>query len=106
MTTSPGPRASRRSATLRRAYAELRLTSRRATEALLHQVPDTGDHATGRAVDDFVEQACDALRVLEESLSDTLRLTEQPGPSAEHDRRGTQAPQSAGQHTRLPGWWG
>ncbi len=51
---------------------QLGATARTASEALLDHLPDTGDHPTGRAVDDFVEQASDALRALEESLTDAL----------------------------------
>ncbi len=43
-----------------------------ASETLLDHVPDTGDYATGRAVDDFVEQASDVLRALAESVAETL----------------------------------
>ena len=36
---------------------------------MLGHVPDTGDRVTGRAVDDFVEQAADALRALDEAVA-------------------------------------
>jgi hypothetical protein len=47
--------------------------ARAEADDLLAQVPDTGDSATGRAVDDFVEQAADALRALDEAVAETLR---------------------------------
>jgi hypothetical protein len=50
--------------------------ARSQADDLLDHVPDTGDTATGRAVDDFVEQAADALRALDESLARTLRAVE------------------------------
>ena len=36
--------------------------------------------ATGRAVDDFVDQAADALRALEEAVTQTLRRLEAERP--------------------------
>ena len=42
----------------------------------LGHVPDTGDTATGRTVDDFVDQAADALRALDEAVAETLRQLE------------------------------
>ena len=43
---------------------------------ILGHVPDTGDTATGRTVDDFVDQAADALRALDEAVAETLRQLE------------------------------
>jgi hypothetical protein len=40
---------------------------------VLSALPDAGDPATGRAVDDLVEQAGDALRALDELVTLTLR---------------------------------
>lgn len=56
------------------ALAQARQVSHSAADDVLATVPDTGDHPTGRAVDRFVEQAGDALRVLEECLSEGQRL--------------------------------
>ena len=44
---------------------------------------------TGRAVDDFVEQAADALRALDEAVAETLRAA---GGGARRDRRGDRRP--------------
>ena len=51
----------------------VREVARGQADDLLDHVPDTGDTTTGRAVDDFVEQAADALRALDESVAETLR---------------------------------
>ena len=48
--------------------------ARSAAGDVLSHVPDTGDTTTGRAVDDFVEQAADSLRALDEALTATIRL--------------------------------
>ena len=72
MTTSSGPARRGRAGGVERALADLRQVATAASETLLDHVPDTGDHATGRAVDDFVEQASDALRALAESVAETL----------------------------------
>jgi hypothetical protein len=50
----------------------LREVARAQADDVLGHVPDTGDTATGRAVDDFVEQAADALRALDRSVAETL----------------------------------
>lgn len=81
MTPSPGA-ARGRSAALERALIDVRRTATTASDALLSLVPDTGDHASGRVVDDFVEQASDALRALAESLGETVGRLDAPGPSA------------------------
>ena len=72
MTTSSGPARRGRAGAVEHALADVRKVSTAASETLLDHVPDTGDHATGRAVDDFVEQASDALRALAESVAETL----------------------------------
>jgi phage-related minor tail protein len=56
-----------------RVLTAVREVARTEADDLLSQVPDTGDSATGRAVDDFVEQAADALRALGEAVTETLR---------------------------------
>lgn len=63
----------------------VRDAARTEAEVLLGQVPDTGDSATGRAVDDFVEQAADALRALDEAVTETLHRfsVTSPEPGAE-----------------------
>jgi len=90
VTPSAGRARGGRSAALVRALLDARRTAAAASDALLNLVPDTGDHATGRVVDDFVEQASDVLRALVESLGDTLLGLETPGPAAPeslaHDR--------------------
>lgn len=58
------------------ALADVGRVAARAGDALLHHVPDTGDLLTGRVVDEFVEQASDALRALAESVGETLALME------------------------------
>src|SRR5690349_16812919 len=67
--TAPGPRRDG----LVRALTAVREVARSQSDDLLDHVPDTGDTTTGRAVDDFVEQAADALRALDESIAATLR---------------------------------
>ena len=67
--TTPGPRRDG----LVRALTAVREAARAQAEDVLGHVPDTGDRTTGRAVDDFVEQAADALRALDESVAETLR---------------------------------
>ncbi|MEP6798312.1 MAG: hypothetical protein ABI890_09200, partial [Lapillicoccus sp.] len=54
------------------ALRELQTIAARSAEALLQHVPDPGDHVTSRVVDDFVEQASDALRALAECVTETL----------------------------------
>jgi hypothetical protein len=70
--TAPGPRRDGLAGVL----AAVGEVARSQADDLLDHVPDTGDTATGRAVDDFVEQAADALRALDESLARTLRAVE------------------------------
>ena len=67
--TTPGPRRDG----LVRALTAVREAARAQADDVLGHVPDTGDRMTGRAVDDFVEQAADALRALDESVAGTLR---------------------------------
>jgi transposase len=67
--TTPGPRRDG----LVRALTAVREAARAQADDVLGHVPDTGDRTTGRAVDDFVEQAADALRALDESVAETLR---------------------------------
>ena len=66
--TAAGPRREG----LVRVLRTVREVARTQADDLLGQVPDSGDPATGRAVDDFVEQAADALRALEEAVAETL----------------------------------
>jgi hypothetical protein len=66
--TAPGPRREGLVGVL----TTLREVARAQADDVLGHVPDTGDTATGRAVDDFVEQAADALRALERSVAETL----------------------------------
>jgi hypothetical protein len=74
VTSSGGlPGAPRRDGLLR-LLDGLRLVARSAAGDVLSHVPDTGDTSTGRAVDDFVEQAADSLRALDEALTTTIRL--------------------------------
>jgi hypothetical protein len=58
---------------LRRALDVVRSFARSAAGDVLSHVPDTGDTTTGRAVDDFVEQAADSLRALDEAVIATMR---------------------------------
>lgn len=74
--TTPGPRR----AGLVHVLSAVRETARGQADDVLAYVPDTGDPATGRAVDDFVEQAADALRALDEAVAQTLRRLE-AGPA-------------------------
>ncbi len=72
MTTSAGlPDGPRRDA-LVRALGAVRSVAREEAERVLGALPDTGDPVVGRAVDDLVEQAADALRALDEQVSRTL----------------------------------
>lgn len=59
------------------ALTVLRDVARAQADDVLGHVPDTGDTATGRAVDDFVEQAADALRALDQSVAETLRALDE-----------------------------
>jgi hypothetical protein len=70
--TTPGPRRDG----LVRALTAVREAALASSEDVLRYVPDTGDTATGRAVDDFVEQAADALRALDQALAETVRRLE------------------------------
>ena len=89
MTTSAGlPDGPRRDG-LVRALGAVRSVARAQADEMLGSLPDTGDRTTGRAVDDFVEQAADALRALDEAVSRTLSDL---GSSA------------AGAAERLPSW--
>ena len=67
--TTPGPRRDG----LVHALIAVREAARAQADDVLGHVPDTGDRMTGRAVDDFVEQAADALRALDEAVAGTLR---------------------------------
>ncbi|MEO7236779.1 MAG: hypothetical protein ABIW80_15575 [Lapillicoccus sp.] len=72
MTTSAGlPDGPRRDGLVRILDA-VRTVARTEADDLLGSVPDTGDPLTGRAVDDLVEQAADALRALDDSVARTL----------------------------------
>jgi hypothetical protein len=55
-----------------RVLTTVRSLARAQGDDVLGLVPDTGDRVTGRAVDDFAEQAADALRALHESASEAL----------------------------------
>jgi hypothetical protein len=70
--TAPGPRRDG----LVRVLGAVREVARAQADDLLDHVPDTGDTVTGRAVDDFVEQAADALRALDEAALLTVRTVE------------------------------
>ena len=74
--TASGPRRDG----LVRALGAVRELARGQADDILGHVPDTGDRATGRAVDDFVDQAADALRALEEAVTQTLRRLEAERP--------------------------
>lgn len=89
-----------RGAALARGLLDVRLTATTASDALLSLVPDTGDHATGRSVDDFVEQASDALRALVESIGETVAAL---GPAAAPSA-GEPAPEPHAQQAP-PRWW-
>ena len=79
--TAPGPRRDG----LVRVLSSVREVARSEADDLLGQVPDTGDSATGRAVDDFVEQAADALRALDEAVAETLRRLSPIAPESEEE---------------------
>jgi hypothetical protein len=66
--TAAGPRREG----LVRVLGAVREAARSQADDVLRHVPDTGDSATGRAVDDFVDQAADALRALDEAVAETL----------------------------------
>jgi transposase len=74
--TASGPRRDG----LLRALGDVRELARSQADDILRHVPDTGDRVTGRAVDDFVDQAADALRALEEAVAETLRRLEDERP--------------------------
>lgn len=80
MSSSPGPRRPGSATGPAEVLAELRRSALLGADALLQHVPDTGDHATGRAVDTFVEQAVDALRALAETVGETLAGAAGDGP--------------------------
>ena len=71
--TASGPRRDGLVRTLG-AVRELARARRRTTFS--DTFPDAGDTATGRTVDDFVDQAADALRALDEAVAETLRQLE------------------------------
>lgn len=80
MTTSVGrPDGPRRDGLVRTLDA-VRSLARAQSDEVLGYLPDTGDRATGRAVDDFVEQAADALRALDEAVARTLAELGSPRP--------------------------
>ena len=83
--TAPGPRGEG----LVRVLTAVREVARTEADDLLGQVPDTGDSATGRAVDDFVEQAADALRALDEAVAETLRRLTPTAPKPAEEAGGT-----------------
>jgi hypothetical protein len=74
--TTPGPRRDG----LVRVLIAVREVARGQADDVLGHVPDTGDAATGRAVDDFVEQAADALRALDQAAAETLQRIAVPPP--------------------------
>ena len=74
--TASGPRRDG----LVRALGAVRELTRAQADDILGHVPDTGDTATGRTVDDFVDQAADALRALDEAVAETLRQLEAERP--------------------------
>jgi len=89
--TAAGPRREG----LVRVLRTVREVARTQADDLLGQVPDSGDPATGRAVDDFVEQAADALRALDEAVAGTLRrlavTAAEPGDEAARPGSGSDA---------------
>ncbi len=97
MTRSAGPAGGARAGALARALSAARDTASAAAEDLLQHVPDTGDAVTGRAVDDFVDQAGDALRALAESLGETIERLAGTGSRALDDLppRGARTPGGA-----------
>ena len=76
MTTPGGPRRDG----LVRVLRSLSEVARAQADDVLSHVPDTGDTATGRAVDDFVEQAADAFGALDQVLAESARRLEGHGP--------------------------
>ena len=102
MTVSSGPARSGRSAALGRALLDARRTATTASEALLNLVPDTGDHATGRLVDDFVEQASDAMRALAESLGHTVEGLGAAQPSSADRAAGDRSGHDGGHRRWVP----
>lgn len=72
MTTSAGRPDGPRRDGLVRALDTVRSVARGEAEQLLGALPDPGDPVVGRAVDDLVEQAADALRALDEQVARTL----------------------------------
>jgi hypothetical protein len=85
--TLPGPRRQG----LVRVLTAVREVARTEADDLLGQVPDTGDSATGRAVDDFVEQAADVLRALDEAVGETLRRLSASGAESREEAGGTES---------------
>lgn len=67
MLTGPGPQVPGP----RSGPGDLAGLAAQAADDLLAHVPDTGDAATGRSVDAFVEEAAAALRVLSGALGAT-----------------------------------
>lgn len=67
-----------------RALDAVRRSARAQADDVLAYLPDTGDPVTGRAVDDFVEQAADALRALDEVLHGALAQLTPASPADEY----------------------
>ena len=72
MSSSPGSGRPGSAAGPATVLSAVRQTALASADALMQHVPDTGDHATGHAVDAFVERAADALRALAEAVGETL----------------------------------
>jgi hypothetical protein len=62
-----------------RTLGAVRSLARAQADDVLAALPDAGDPATGRAVDDLVEQAGDALRAVDELVTLTLRRLDGAG---------------------------
>jgi len=109
VTTSAGlPDGPRRDG-LVRALGAVRSLALAQADEMLGSLPDTGDRVTGRAVDDFVEQAADALRALDEAVARTLADLGSPAPEGAGKPRdqaayGTAASQGDRAQDQRPSW--
>jgi len=106
VSSSPGPGRPGSAAGPAEVLADLRRSALVGADALLQHVPDTGDHATGRAVDAFVEQAVDALRALAEVVGETLAGAGGAGPGRADSPLTGDPTQSRPRGSELapPGW--
>ena len=109
MTSSGGLPAGPRRDGLLRALDGIRTHARWAAGDVLSHVPDTGDMTTGRAVDDFVEQAADSLRALDEIVTASMRRLDSAGEMPGDGMPGSAAwwgPQRPGRDAYRPGLGG